>query len=132
MNTSLRLLIDEAIEDDIADEIAAVPAFNTEYVRKISHLKGRPDKEIMKYAVATDRIVITFDHDYNSCNFPICTHPGIIRLSSHCKHHTVVRDVMNRFSRSGHRSEVKHAIAHLTKDYCNIEGPNERIVQHRY
>jgi hypothetical protein len=35
LNTSLRLLIDEAIEDDIADEIAAMQAFNTEYVRKI-------------------------------------------------------------------------------------------------
>jgi predicted nuclease of predicted toxin-antitoxin system len=96
LNTSLRLLIDEAIEDDIADEIAAMQAFNTDYVRKIPHLKGKPDKDIMNYARDEDRIVITFDHDYNSSNFPICTHPGIIRISSHCKHHATVRDVMRK------------------------------------
>jgi len=132
LNTSLRLLIDEAIEDDIADEIAAMQAFSTEYVRKIPHLKGRSDKDVMNYARDEDRIVITFDHDYNSSNFPICTHPGIIRISSNCKNQTTVREIMRKFSLCGHRSETKHAIAHLTQDSCNIEGPNEKVVKHRY
>ena len=126
------MLIDEAIEDDVADEIAAIPAFHAEYVRKLPNLKGSTDKEIMEYAKAEDRIVVTFDHDYNSSNFPICAHPGIIRISSRCKHYAVVKDVMSKFSLSGHRAKVKHAIAHLTKDCCNIEGPNEKVVSHRY
>src|SRR5258707_10002490 len=100
LNTSLRVLIDEAIEDDLADEIATIPAlFHAEFVRKISALKGRPDKEIMDYAKAENRIVITFDSDYNSANFPICTHPGIIRLAGKSRHRTEVSDMMKRFSK---------------------------------
>ncbi len=109
-----------------------MPSFHAEYVRKIPKLKGGSDKEIMAYALAENRIVITFDSDYNSTNFPICTHPGIIRITGKSKHHTVIYDMLKRFSLCGHRGDVKHGIAHLTQEYCTIEGQDQELVQHRY
>lgn len=132
MNTSLRILIDEAIEDDLAEAIASIPAFHAEYVRNIAGLRGSSDKAIMEFARRDNRIVLTFDSDYNSSNFPICTHPGIIRIAGRSKHHTMVADMLKRFSLCGRRSEVKHAIAHLTQEHCTIESANEKLTQHRY
>lgn len=132
MNTRLRLLIDEAIEDDLAESIGAMPAFQAEYVRKLPELKGKSDRAVMEYATAENRIVLTLDSDYNSDNYPICTHPGIIRIATNTRHHIAVRDLIKRFALCGHRVEARHAIAHLNSGECVIERENAKLARYRY
>lgn len=132
MNTNLRLLIDEDIEDSLADEIMAISAFNVECVRDLVLLRGKPDREVMKYAESVDRIVLTMDGGFTKARYPICTHPGIIRIDSKCKHFTILSDVVRRFSRCGHRIKARHAITHLTRDRCHIEAADEKPLEVAY
>lgn len=132
MNTNLRLLVDEDIEDPLADEICKIAAFNVECVRDLRSLRGKPDRQVIDYAISVNRIVLTMDGGYTKSRYPICTHPGIIRIDSKCKHVSILSDVIRRFSLCGHRSESKHAITHLTRDCCHIEGADARIMDIEY
>jgi predicted nuclease of predicted toxin-antitoxin system len=132
LNTSLRLLVDEDIEDPLADQIQNISAFNVECVRDLIHVRGKPDHEVMVYAGTVKRIVLTMDGGYTKTRFPICTHPGIIRIDSKCKHFSVVSDIVRRFSQCGHRTKAKHAITHLTQDRCRIESADEKPVEISY
>lgn len=129
MNTNLRLLLDEDVQDPIADEICNISAFNVECVRDLPAIQGKSDREVMAYANSKNRIVLTIDGGYTKARYPICTHPGIIRIDSKCKHSAVVCDVIRRFSLSGYRIKAQHAITHLTRDEALIEGPDCRVLK---
>lgn len=127
MNTNLRILIDEDVEDPLADAIEKIAAFNVECVRDLPMVRGKSDQEVMQYAISSNRIVLTLDRGFTKANYPICTHPGIIRIDSRCKHFTILSDVIRRYSQSGHRSKSKHAITHLAQDRCHIEGADQSV-----
>ena len=128
LNTDLRLLIDEDLEDSVADKIKSISAFNVECVRDFVTLKGKSDKEVMVYAKENNRIILTMDGGFNKTNYPICTHPGIIHIDSRCKHHQTVGELISKFARGGHRIESKHAITHLTMDSYQIEKLQETVL----
>ena len=132
MNTHLRILIDEDVQDPLADEIEKIAAFNVECVRDIPTVRGKSDKEVMRYATIENRIVLTLDRGFSRVNYPICTHPGIIRIDTKCKHFTVIADVIRRYSRSGHRAKSKHAITHLAQDRCHIETSDHSTLEVGY
>lgn len=132
MNTNLRLLIDEDIQDPLADEIGRISAFNVECVRDIPSVRGKSDKEVMKYATMENRIVVTLDRGFCKSNYPICTHPGIIRIDTRCKHFTVIANAIRRYSQSGHRAKSKHAITHLSQDKCHIETADHPTMEIAY
>ena len=128
MNTKLRILVDEDIEDEVADAVCSISAFNSACVRDIPAIKGKPDGDVMKYAQSDDRIVLTMDGDYNKRNYPICQHKGIIRIESKSKHKTVVIKIVEGFVRGGNRSKSKHAITILTQESYRIEDINGESV----
>lgn len=126
MNTNLRLLIDEDVQDPIIEAILRISAFNVQCVRDLPAVQGKSDQEVIAYAKREDRIVLTLDGGYNRDRYPICTHPGIIRIDSKCKHASLISDVIKRFSQCGQRRKAQHAITHLKRDECHIEGPNNK------
>lgn len=132
MNTNLRLLIDEHIADPLADQICRISAFNVECVRDLTTVRGKLDKDVMKYASAENRIVVTLDGGFNKSNYPICTHPGIIRIDSRCKHSSILADAIRKFSQCGHRRRAKHGITHLMEDGCRIEGADDKAFEYHY
>jgi predicted nuclease of predicted toxin-antitoxin system len=121
LNTKLRLLIDESIEDPLADAVDKMTAFNVVCVRDMPDLRGRSDKEVMKRAKADDRIVLTTDHGFNKANYPICRHGGIIRISTRCKHSSVMLESVRKFAQCGRRSTAKHAITVINQEGYAIE-----------
>jgi predicted nuclease of predicted toxin-antitoxin system len=131
LNTKLRLLIDESIEDPLADIVSSMSAFNVVCVRDLPDLKGKSDREVMIRAQAEDRIVLTIDAGFNKSNYPICRHEGIIRISTRCKHSSMMADSIRKFSQCGHRSEAKHSITIINQEKCTIETI-DRILSHRY
>ena len=131
MNTKLRLLVDESIEDPLADAVSAIAAFNVACVRDMPDLRGKSDREVMNRARAEERIVLTTDHGFNKVNYPICRHKGIIRISTRCKHSSVMAESVRKFAQCGRRSAARHAITVINQEGCVIETI-DRIWSHRY
>ena len=131
MNTKLRLLIDESIEDPLADIVSSMSAFNVVCVRDLPDLKGKSDREVMLHAQAEDRIVLTIDAGFNKSNYPICKHEGIIRISTRCKHSSMMAESIRKFSQCGYRSAAKHSITIINQETCTIETI-DRVWSHRY
>lgn len=131
MNTKLRLLIDESIEDPLADMISSISAFNAICVRDLSDLRGKSDQEVMAHAQVEDRIVLTTDAGFNKSNYPICRHEGIIRISTRCRHSSMMADSIRRFAQCGHRSDARHSITVINQEGCTIETI-DKISVHRY
>ena len=121
MNTRLRLLIDESIEDPLADAVSAMAAFNVICVRDMPDLRGGSDKAVMNRATVENRIVLTTDHGFNKSNYPICRHEGIIRISTQCKHSSVMAELVRKFAQCGSRSAARHAITVINQEGCVIE-----------
>jgi predicted nuclease of predicted toxin-antitoxin system len=121
LNTKLRLLIDESIEDPLADFACGISAFNAACVRDLQDLRGKSDRDVMIRAQAEDRIVLTLDAGFNKSNYPICRHEGIIRIGSACKRVSMMADSIGKFSLCGHRSAAKHSITVITKEKCMFE-----------
>ena len=131
MNTKLRLLIDESVEDPVADVVSRMSAFNAMCVRDLPSLKGGSDRAVMDYAQKDDRIVLTIDAHFNKTNYPICRHEGIIRISARCRTGSMVADSIRKFAQCGHRSEAKHSITLINQDSCTIETIAE-VTTHRF
>jgi predicted nuclease of predicted toxin-antitoxin system len=96
-------------------------AFNAVCVRKIASLKNQDDDVVMAYAKDESRIVLAIDTDFNRSNYPICTHPGIIRIDTRSKHFEVITEAIRKFILSGHRALADHAITYITQTGIRIE-----------
>jgi len=131
LNTKLRLLIDESIEDPLADIISDMSAFNVVCVRDLSSVKGKSDKNVMACAQEDDRIVLTTDTGFNKGNYPICTHHGIIRISPNCRHSSAMAESVRQFAQCGHRVAAKHSITVIHQEGYTIETIDKGW-SHRY
>lgn len=120
MSTNLRLLLDEAITDDLADHIrGSSSAINVEYVRELP-IKGARDPAVMQYAHQEHRIVVTTETGINHKSFPVCTHPGIIVLAGRRRHESFHAGIFQRFLLSGHRKHAKDAVTYLSDNGIRI------------
>ncbi len=131
LNTKLRLLIDESVEDPVADVVSAMSAFNAMCVRDLPGLRGASDRDVMGFAQKDDRIVLTIDAHFNKSNYPICRHEGIIRISARCKTSSMMEDSIRKFAQCGHRSAAKHSITLINQEGCMIETIDE-VKKHRF
>jgi predicted nuclease of predicted toxin-antitoxin system len=111
LSNTLRILVDECVDDGVADWVEEKSAFNAVCVRKIASLKNQDDDVVMAYAKDESRIVLAIDTDFNRSNYPICTHPGIIRIA----------EAIRKFILSGHRALADHAITYITQTGIRIE-----------
>lgn len=127
MNTNLRLLLDEAITDPLANLIIqSSSAINVEYVRTLP-IKGTPDDIVMSYARKESRIVVTTETGMNHKTFPVCTHPGIIVLSGKRRHESIHAGMFQKFLLSGHRTEARDAVTFLTDDEMRVKNHSGEV-----
>ena len=67
MGTDLRLLLDEAIQDDVAREIInSSSAIKCKCVRELTELVSKTDKDVMDYAQKDGRIVVVLPSKLDS------------------------------------------------------------------
>jgi predicted nuclease of predicted toxin-antitoxin system len=121
LSNHLRLLLDEAITQPLADEIRKSPSVNAEYIRDLP-IKGAPDSKVMEYAKSESRIVVTTEGNMNHKSFPVCTHPGIIVLCGAKKHESFQAGMFQRFLLSGHRRYAKDAVSFLSEKQIRIKA----------
>ena len=120
MSWNLRLLLDESVPNDLAEELMQHPSLNVEYARSMPKLKGKGDPVLMKYADETRRIMVTTEYSMNEHSFAICTHPGIIVFANRKRHKDISTDLFQRFMRSGHRQRCHHAVVYLSQGQARI------------
>ena len=122
MSTNLRLLLDEAITDPLANLISqSSSAINVEYVRTLP-IKGMTDESVMNDARQESRIVVTTETGMNHKTFPVCTHPGIIVFSGKLRHESIHAGTFQKFLLSGHRKEAQDAVTFLTQDEMRVKN----------
>ena len=125
LSTNLRILLDEAITDPLADEIRrSSSAISVEYMRELP-IKGAKDPAVMDYAKANNRIVVTTETAFNERTFPICTHPGIIVLAGRGRHESFHAGIFRKFLLSGHRALAKEAVTYISKKTVRIKSHAE-------
>jgi len=116
LSTNLRLLIDADIDAEVVRKLEEISALNIDHA--LSHEFLKTDEEVMAYACEHERIVLTRDHGFCKKNYPICTHPGIIRFDCKNSHSSTLIEAFKNFSLSGHRAKANHAITRLLARDC--------------
>ncbi len=118
MNTTLRLLLDECLQGELAAEIKGWNKVRVEWVCDNPALRNRnvPDHEIMAYAQKRKCILVTVEGHLNERRFPLCTHRGIIVFQATRHHESTKADMFKRFMLSGERSKSNHAVTYLRRD----------------
>lgn len=120
METDLRLLIDEAVQNDIAAEIeASSQALKCKYVRDLTDLKSKSDEDVMAYAQKERRIVLTTESKFDDKSFKICTHCGIIVIATRSTYRAA--PALKRFLLSGHRKEAENAVTFISEAGARIK-----------
>lgn len=122
MTSNLRLLLDEAVTDPLAEMIrSASSALNVQYVRELPEIAGTEDKNVINYATKDNRIVLTTETGINHKKFKICTHPGIIVLGGKHRHEAIHAKAFHKFLLSGRRQEANHAVTFITEKQARIK-----------
>jgi predicted nuclease of predicted toxin-antitoxin system len=116
LTTKLKLLLDESVPDPLANQLMAIPTHcHWTYVRTEPLLKGATDPFLISYATEHGMIVVTVESSMNERAFKICTHSGIIVISTR-EHHEAIRcEIFKKFLISGYRKHAKHAVTYLTQ-----------------
>lgn len=104
-------------------------ALRVEWVTDDHCLSGKTDQEVVRYASECGAIVLTLDADYNPKRFPICTHPGIIRIACSNTFPDSILDCFTKFIRSGHRSSAKHAFVFLKSDGFDLHRKTNKGIE---
>jgi len=118
----LRVLIDAAVTDPLAEELMKASCLKSEYARDIPDLCDAPDDGIMEYAKRENRIVITTETAINERTFPICSHPGIIVLALRERHEAIGARIFQRFLLSGLRKHARDSVTYLSKGKAVVRG----------
>ena len=118
LTTNLRLLLDECLQGELAEEIKAWRKVRSEWVCESSSLRGRrlTDLALMQYAQASKSILVTVEGRLNEHQFTICTHHGIIVFKATKRHESIKAQIFKKLMLSGKRRLCKHAVTYLKSD----------------
>jgi predicted nuclease of predicted toxin-antitoxin system len=130
LSTDLRLLIDEAVPDPLAQAIQKISAIKSLYARDIPEVAGKDDQTVMEFATKENRIVFTTESKFKE--FPVCTHPGIIILTVRERYESIRQRVVAKFMRSGFRKYTKDNLTSLSTDQAEIEDHNGELKTYRF
>lgn len=73
MTTDLRLLLDECLQGELAEEIKKWGKVKADWVCDIPSLRQAPDEDLMAYAQKHHRILVTVETRLNERKFAIST-----------------------------------------------------------
>jgi len=128
MGTDLRLLLDEAIQNDVAEEIMnASSALKCKYVRDIPELRSESDAAVMAYAQQDKRIVVTTEGKFDDKSFPICTHLGIIVIRARSIYRAA--PIFKQFVLSGRRKEAKNCVTFINEKSVLIKCHGNHVAE---
>lgn len=128
MSTDLRILIDEHVPEPLARSIMAMPSVRAAYVLDTPELIGCDDDSIITYAEKEKRVTVTMERSFQK--YKVCTHQGIIVLTSRERHAEVQEEVFERFLLSGYRKYVKNAFTRLSQSEATIKDHDgEKVVR---
>jgi len=122
LTTKLRILIDAAVTNPLAEELMKASCLNAAYVRNIPHLVDATDSALMEHAKEEKRILVTTETGINEKSFNICSHPGIIILATRNRHESIQAKVFQRFLLSGLRKYTKDAVTYLTDKNATVKS----------
>ncbi|MBI4461201.1 MAG: DUF5615 family PIN-like protein [Acidobacteria bacterium] len=128
MSTDLRILIDEHVPEPLARAIMAMPSVRAVYVLDTPELIGCEDDGIIAYAEKEKRITVTMERSFQ--RYRVCTHQGIIVLTSRERHAEMREEVFRRFLLSGYRKYVKNAFTRLSQNEATIKDHDGEKVVH--
>ena len=113
MATDLRLLLDECLKHELADEIKKWSAVNAVWVNDSVILPSTEDDALMAEARSPNRILVTEESRLDERKFKICTHPGIIIFTAKKRHSATKADIFRCLMLSGHRKRAKKSVTIL-------------------
>jgi predicted nuclease of predicted toxin-antitoxin system len=91
----VKLFLDENLSPQQARELRS-QGYDACAVAEVG-LSGAPDETIRRYAVDTDRILVTLDADFaNLIRFPPHETPGVMRLKIHPPTEDRIRQIIHR------------------------------------
>ena len=127
MRTDLRLLLDECLQHELADEIKKWSAVDAKWVNDpdTPPPPSTKDKALMAVACSTNRILVTVEGRINEKTFRICTHPGIIVFRAKRQHEAVKAKIFRLFMLSGYRSDANKAVTYLKLDGLTLNVLDE-------
>jgi predicted nuclease of predicted toxin-antitoxin system len=110
------LLLDECTQEPLAEAIKQCSGILSVEAITADHPLGNrstSDKELVDYATAQKRILVTTEGRLNEKKFEICSHPGIIVIQATNRHESIKANIFVKFMRSGYRHNSKHAVTYL-------------------
>ena len=115
MKTNLRLLLDECLQGELAEEIKTWKKIKAEWVCDIPSLRGRslPDEELMRHAQSRKSILVTVEGRLNEKRFEICTHHGILVFKATKRHESVKAQIFKKLMLCGERKLCNHGVTYL-------------------
>jgi predicted nuclease of predicted toxin-antitoxin system len=118
LTTTLRLLLDECLQGELAEGIRSFGKVRAEWVCDMPGLRNRsvPDDELMRFAQERKSILVTVEGRLNEHLFHICTHRGIVVFRATKRHESVKAEIFRKFLLSGERKLAKHAVTYLRQD----------------
>jgi hypothetical protein len=127
LTTDLRLLLDECLQGELAQEIKSWGKVKAEWVCDVPSLRGRQvsDHELMLYAQEHRRILVTVENRLNEHQFAICTHRGIVVFKATKRHEAVKAQIFRSLMLCGQRKLCKHGVTYLRLEeivFRRLEG----------
>ena len=118
MSTNLRLLLDECLQGELAEEIKTWKKLHAEWVCDIPSLRGRsvPDEELMRHAQERKSILVTVEGRLNERRFEICTHHGIVVFKATKRHESIKAQIFKKLMLCGERKLCKHGVTYLRSE----------------
>ena len=113
MTSDLRLLLDECLRRELADEIKKWSSVNAVWVNDTVTLPSTEDEPLMDVAREQNRILVTEESRLDDKRFTICTHPGIIVFRARKRHASTKADLFRQFMLSGQRRRARKAVTFL-------------------
>lgn len=124
MATRLRLLLDECLPAELAEEISSHKSLNVEWINNtLMANRGMKDADVMAYARENRRIMVTLEGRLNEKVFHVCTHPGILVFKAVQRHEAVKAGMFLALMRSGVRTRCRNSVT-----YLRLEGKSTRTI----
>lgn len=116
MTTDLRLLLDECLQGELAEEIKTWGKVRAQWVCDIPALRGQrvTDTALMQYAQGLKSILVTVEGRLNEHHFTICTHKGIIVFKATKRHESVKAQIFKKLMFIG-KTPIVQTRSHLSE-----------------
>ena len=121
----LKIIADENIPRNVIRWLHGQRRVDLQTVLEVG-LRRRPDADIVDYATKNERIILAGDEGFSERNHVVCTHPGIINVSTFNVRPDASKKRLSQMIRKARRL-VDHHVIHLREnDFCVVKRGNQK------